>query len=80
VALVIGFDAVSNKVFHRGARKAIHYATPAGARYIAGSGFKGQLRNVKVQSSRVNHFNIDENRQVQTLALQDIRAAVRKNR
>jgi thioesterase domain-containing protein len=80
VALVIGFDAVSNKTLHWGAKQVVHYCTPTAALYRAGAGFNGRIRTVNVARFGVNHFSIDENRQVQELAMQDIRAAVRKNR
>jgi hypothetical protein len=80
VAQVIGFDAVSTKTLRKGANRVTNYRTATGASYLAGPGFTGSINHVSAAKYGVNHFSIEENRQLQALTLQAVRTAVRKNR
>src|SRR5690606_1249863 len=74
VDLVIGFDATSQRVFHKGAKKVIHYRSSQMGRYREGPGFRGALTEVDVSKYGANHITVEKNKEVQKLAM----AAVRK--
>lgn len=79
VALVVGFDALSTKSFRAGTKSVVNYRA-AGGRYVAGPGFRGRIKEVKVSSFGANHFNLEKNKKVQELALREVRAVIRKRR
>ncbi len=78
VALVVGFDALSGKTLRDGASSVINFRTTTGGRYRAASGFRGRIREVSAAEFGSNHFNIEENRDLQNLALEAVRAEIRK--
>jgi len=80
VALVVGLDPLSSKTLHKGAKSVINYRTPTGGRYTAANDFTGRINQVNVAQYGANHFDVEENRAVQNLALQAIRAETRKRR
>jgi hypothetical protein len=80
VALVVGLDPLSSKTLHKGAKSVINYRTPGGGRYTAASDFTGRINQVGVSEYGANHFNVEENRSVQNLAMQAVRAEIRKRR
>ncbi len=80
VALVVGLDPLSSKTLHKGAKSVINYRTPTGGRYTAANDFTGRINQVNASEFGANHFTVEENRSVQNLALQAVRAEIRKRR
>jgi thioesterase domain-containing protein len=72
--LVIGFDPNGSRVFRLGAKNAINYRSARVDRYVKGEGFRGTIRNVDVSHYGANHFNIEQVKAVQELALKEVLA------
>lgn len=78
VDLVIGFDATSQRVFHKGARKVIHYRSSQMGRYLEGPGFRGSLTEVDVSKYGANHITVEKNKEVQKLAMAAVHKTLRR--
>lgn len=80
VDLVIGFDATGRRVFNKGAKKVINYRSSAMGPYVKGPGFRGTLTEVDVSESGANHFTIEQNKEVQELAMKEVLSQLRRRR
>jgi len=80
VDLVIGFDATGRRVFTKGAKKVINYHSSAMGPYVKGAGFRGTLTEVDVSKYGVNHFTIDQAKEVQKLAMAAVTSEVKRRR
>lgn len=80
VDLVIGFDATGRRVFTKGAKKVINYRSSAMGPYVKGPGFRGTLTEVDVSKYGVNHFTIEQNKEVQKLAMAAVASTLRRRR
>jgi hypothetical protein len=80
VDLVIGFDATGRRVFNKGAKKVINYRSSAMGPYVKGPGFRGTLTEVDVAEFGVNHFTIEQTKEVQELAMKAVLSQLRRRR
>jgi hypothetical protein len=80
VDLVIGFDATGRRVFTKGARKVINYHSSAMGPYVKGPGFQGTLTEVDVSKYGVNHFTIEQAKEVQKLAMAAVTSELKRRR
>lgn len=80
VDLVIGFDATGRRVFTKGAKKVINYRSSAVGPFVKGPGFRGSLSEVDVSKYGVNHLTIEQNEEVQKLAMAAVTATLRRRR
>lgn len=78
--LVIGFDATGKRTLTKGAKRVVNYQSSHIGPFVKGAGFRGTLTHVDVTKYGVNHFTIEQVKEVQALAMKEVLAKVGRRR
>lgn len=78
--LVIGFDPTGARTFTKGAKKVVNYRCGETGPYRKGAGFRGTISHVNVANYGANHFNIEQVKSVQALAMKEVLAKAGRRR
>lgn len=78
--LVIGFDATGTRTLTAGAKRVVNYRSSRKGPFVKGPGFRGSITQVDVSRFGANHFTIEQIREVQELAMKEVRSTVKRRR